>query len=121
MSIVRALDTQGDWTYGKGRNDYKSDIDAVAQNIQTRLASFLNDCFFSLNSGIDWFNLIGSKNQTALNLAISAMILNTDFVTGILQLSVTLNSARNFRVVYNVQTTYSVSLVGEFTYNTGTI
>lgn len=106
--IVRALDSTGDWTFGNGLSNYLSANAAVAQSIQTRVLSFLGDCFFDATAGIDWFNLLGSKNQIGLNLAISSTILNTENVTGILQLSVVLNELRNFSVSYSVQTTYSV-------------
>lgn len=116
--IVRALDANNDWTFGKGQNDYKSGISAIAQSIQTRLSSFLGDCFFNLNAGIDWFNLLGSKNQTAIQLALSAVILNTENVTGILELSVNLDNNRNITVKYNVQTTLS-TLSSTFQYDVG--
>lgn len=102
--IVRALDNVGDWTFGSGRNNYKSGIDAVAQNVQTRLSSFLGDCFFALSAGIDWFDLLGSKDQLALNLAVSATILNTDNVTGIVSLSTNLSVNRNITLRYVVDT-----------------
>lgn len=118
MSRVRALDSLHDWTFGSGRNNYKVDLNAVIQNIDTRLNSFLGDCFFALGDGIDWFNLIGGKNQLALNLAISATILNTAQVTGILQLSVNLDPVtRGFSVQYRVQTTYSIPVSGVFKYD----
>lgn len=115
---VRALDSDNDWTFGKGANDYKRDLHAVAQNIQTRLSSFLGDCIFDLGAGIDWFNLLGGKDQIALNLAISSVILNTKNVTGILQLSSTLDEARLFTIKYRVQTTFSV-LSGDFEFDAG--
>jgi hypothetical protein len=115
---VRSLDSNGDWTFGQGLLDYKTGNDAIAQSIKTRLNSFLGDCFFNLGAGIDWFNLIGSKNEIGLNLAISTTILNTENVTGILELSTTLDNNRVFTVNYQVQTTYS-SLNGTFTYDTG--
>ena len=105
--IVRALDSVGDWTFGKGQNDYKSNIDAVTQNISTRLKSFLGDCFFATTAGIDWFNFLGGKDQIALNLAINATILNTTNVTGILQTSINLDEVtRVFSVAYNAQTSF---------------
>ena len=118
--IVRAIDVNHDWEYGKGLNDYKSGNLAVAQTINTRLSSFLGDCFFDANAGIDWFNFLGgSKNQLALNLAISATILNTTNVTGILQLSIELDDVtRNLTVQYQVQTSYSVTQ-GSFIYDQG--
>lgn len=109
MTRVRALDVNHDWEYGKGQNDYKTGLDAVTQNIDTRLLSFLGDCFFDLNAGIDWFTFLGGKDEVKLNLAVSAVILNTENVTGLLQLSISLNSVRNLTISYVVQTTYSVA------------
>lgn len=115
--IIRALDTNGDWTYGKGQNNYYSGNSAVAENIQTRLGSFLGDCFFDTGAGIDWFHLLGAKDQIALNLAVAAVILNTPNVTGILQLALQLNSGTRAIVIqYRVQTTYS-QITGTFQYD----
>lgn len=113
---VRALDENHDWLFGKGQNDYLIANAAIVQNINTRLSSFLGDCFFDQGAGIDWFNLLGAKDQTTLNLSISAVILNTQNVTGILQLSADLSSARVFTVRYKVQTTFSTA-AGIFQYD----
>ncbi len=107
MTIVRQIDDDGDWLFGKGQNDYVRSNKSVVQNINTRLGSFLGDCFFDLGAGLDWFNLLGAKDQLTLNLSISAVILNTPFVTGIQQLTATLSPERVFTVTYRVQTTYS--------------
>lgn len=115
--LLRALDTSGDWTYGQGKNNYLTRNRAVAQNIQCRLLSFLGDCFFDINAGIDWFTYLGGKDQISLNLAVSAVILNTQDVTGVKQLSIALNrTTRNLTITYVVQTTYSV-LSGAFQYD----
>lgn len=108
--IVRALAGSGDWTFGKGLNDYKSGNAAVAQTIQTRLLSFLGDCFFDQGAGINWFQFLGSKNQIGLNLAVSAVILNTENVISLVQLSINLNSQRQCSISYTVQTTYSTTM-----------
>lgn len=104
--ITRALDSDHDWTFGTSLNNYLRNKAAVIQNIDTRLNEFLGDCFFNLSAGVNWFNLIGTKDQVDLNIAISSVILNTDQVLGLSQLSATLNSAGNFFVSYTVQTTY---------------
>jgi hypothetical protein len=104
---VRAIDNTGDWLFGKGANDYVKNNNAVAQEIQTRLGAFLGDCFFDTNSGIDWFNFLSSKNQIGLNLAITAVILNTPGVSGLINLSASLNAQRVYTVSYQVQTAYS--------------
>ena len=104
--IVRALDINKDWQFGKGLNDYKSNADAVAQDIATRLNSFLGDCFFDQGAGINWFGFLGGKNQLQLNLAISSTILNTSGVQTMLQLSVNLSVTRKLTVSYAVTTTF---------------
>lgn len=106
--IVRTIDGNNDWLFGKGRNDYLSGLNAIEQNINTRLGSFLADCFFDLGAGIDWFNLLGEKDEVALNLAINATIINTENVTGILLTSTVLDENRKLTVSYRVQTTLSV-------------
>lgn len=108
--IVRALDGNHDWTFGKGKNNYLSANKAIVQNIDTRLNSFLGDCFFALDAGLDWFNLLGSKDQLALELAVRAVILNTDDVTGIVSLNINLvHSTRAITMTYTVNTIYSIS------------
>lgn len=104
--IIRALDSDGDWTYGNGKNSYKKDQDAAAQLVETRVKSFVNDCFFASDAGIDWFNLLGQKNQLALYLAISSTILNTESVTKLLTLSVNTDSLRLFSVAYKALTSF---------------
>jgi hypothetical protein len=111
--IVRALDMNGDWEFGASLNNYLQNRAAVSQNIQTNLNSFLGDCFFDLGAGINWFFYLGgngAKDQIALQLAIAAVILNTTYVTGLLQLSVNLNrQTRSFSIAYQVNTTFSVT------------
>jgi hypothetical protein len=94
------------WTFGKGQNNYVTGTSGIVQNINTRLSSFLGDCYFNLGAGIDWFNLLGTKDKTALNLAINAAILNTGSVTGIIQTVFNLDpTTRRLTVQYKVQTT----------------
>lgn len=106
--IVRALDVNGDWTFGKGQNNYVANNKAIQQNIATRLQSFLGNCFFAIDAGIDWFNLLGSKNQIALELAVRSTILNTENVTGIVDISINLEeNTRRINMTYTVNTVYS--------------
>jgi len=104
---TRAIDINRDWLFGKGRNNYLSDSNAVAQSIATRLRSFLGDAFFAQTQGIDWFNLLGAKDQTAVSLAVSTTILNTDGVTGLSSFNFNLDSdTREFKLTYEVNTIY---------------
>lgn len=105
---VRALDAEGDWEFGKGQNDYKTANKAVAQNLQTRLKSFLGNCFFDASAGIDWFTFLGGKDTLALQLAISAVILNTDNILGIIDLTTSLSTDRVFSLFYKVTTSFGI-------------
>ena len=69
---VRAIDDDGDWFFGKGQNDYKTQKSGVAQEIRTRLSSFYGDCFFDTEAGIDWFNLLGGRDKLAIQISVSA-------------------------------------------------
>jgi hypothetical protein len=105
---VRALDVNGDWTFGSGRNNYLTGNAAVGQEIRSNLLSFLRDCFFSMADGIDWFAILGFKNTQSAQLAIAGRILNTPGVTGIKKLQVDLApGSRRISVSYQVQTVYS--------------
>lgn len=103
---VRSIDKDNDWTLGRGRNNYQRDKSALLQSLQTRLQSFLGDCFFAQTEGIDWFGLAGSKRQTELALAISAVILNTPEVTRIVDFDFEFKKDRTFVVTYNVESIY---------------
>ena len=103
---VRAIDSTNDWTFGKGRNNYKSGIDAVAQNIKTRLQSFLADCFFDMSAGLDWFNINSSKDLEAAKISIITLLLNTEDVIKVEEIAVSLGSNRIMLITYDVNTSY---------------
>ena len=104
--IVRSIDGSNDWLFGNGKGSYKKDKAAVAQNIKTRLQSFLGNCFFASNAGLDWFNLLGTKNILKLRLVISSTILNTEDVTAILEVSSVLSDSRVLTIEYSANTAY---------------
>jgi len=107
--MVRAIDINNDWTFGKGKNDYLLNNLAVAQLVKTNLQSFVGDCFFSLGDGVDWWSLLGAKNQITLQIAITAVIMNTEGVLSLASpVQVSLNhSTRIFSVTYSVNTAYT--------------
>ena len=115
--IVRALDTSHDWTFGKGRNNYLKDNAAVTQNLDTRLNCYLGNCFFDQAAGIDWFNILGSKDLQTAKLSIVTVILNTAFVKAVNTLSLNLDHhTREFSAAYQVQTSFS-TVSGAFEFN----
>jgi hypothetical protein len=107
--IIRALDAYHDWTFGKGKQDYLRGQNAVMENIQTRLLSFFNDCFFDLRAGIDWFRLLGTKDtEKEIELSCKAVILGSYGVVRMNTISVSvLRSQRKVNLEYNIDTVYS--------------
>ncbi len=111
--IFRNLDENNDWSFGKGLNNYVSQNNAVGLNIETRILSWMNDCFFDLPAGIDWSNRLGSKNQRELlEQDLKRIILQSEDVTGINSLTTSLID-REFRASYDVSTIYSRSFISE--------
>lgn len=107
--IIRALDTKGDWTFGRGKQNYLSSQKAIMENIQTRLYSFLNDAFWDINSGIDWPRLLGTRStQQEIILTARAIILQSYGVTGVNHISISYyGNTRNLILQYNINTIYT--------------
>lgn len=107
--IFRNLDINGDWELGRGKSDFVNLNQAIGLNIKTRLQSWVGDCFFDLQAGIDWYNRLGSTAQRELlELDLKRIILQSEGVTGLLSFDTFLNG-RNFTADYSVETIYSKS------------
>lgn len=105
--IFRSLDELGDWNFGKGVQDFTSLNDAIGLSIKTRIQSWVGDCFFDMNAGIDWLNRLGSKNQRdLLELDLKRIIMQSEGVVKLLTFNTDLNG-RSFSASYSVQTIYS--------------
>lgn len=108
--IFRVIDEDNDWTFGKGQNNYARDNGAVSLNIRTRVNSWLNDCFFAMNEGIDWYNRLGSFTQKELlDLDLKRVILNTEDVTGMNGFESSVNEQRQYVARFDISTIYSKS------------
>lgn len=106
--IFRNLDEVLDWTFGKGKNNYATNNDAVSLNIATTIRSWVNDCFFAQKAGIDWANRLGTRNQrTLLEADLKRVILQSDGVTGLVSFTTTLGTDRKFRAQYTINTIFS--------------
>lgn len=109
--IFRNLDENGDFTFGRGKSNYVSGVQAIGLNIKTRLLSWVGDCFFDLNAGVDWTNRLSLKNQKRiLDAEIRRVILQSYGVTGITSYNSELNG-RDFSATYKVNTIYSTSYI----------
>ena len=69
---TRALDSNGDWTFGQGKQNYLIGAKEVQQNAVTRIKSFKNDWFSDTEQCSDWFNILGNTNNE--NIIISEVI-----------------------------------------------
>ena len=110
--IVRGLDENHDWLFGNGKQDYRVDEKAIEQDCQTRLLSFLDDCFFDTTAGIDWWNLLGRGTKDQLLTAIKGVLLNTEGVAGVSSVDVDLID-RVLKIKYSIVTQYSSTYQNE--------
>lgn len=107
--IIRALTTSGDWQFGQGTESYNFNAAAVAENIQTRILSFLGNCWWDTNAGIDWFTYFGSPGkQQQTVLSVQAVILASYGVTKVNSVTLNLNDFTRAAVLtYNINSIYS--------------
>lgn len=107
--IIRILDSSHDWTFGKGIQDYYFKQNAIAENIQTRLLSFFNDCFFDYYEGIDWLRLLGTPGtKQEITLTCRAKILQSVGVLRVNSLNVFLREEnRAITLSFNIDTVYT--------------
>lgn len=103
----RMLDKNHDWIFGAGAASYLTENEEIALNIKTRLLSFLNDCFFALDEGIDWWNLLDYHSQDKLQAQINEVIVKTPGVTKINSIDISFGANRKMRVEYSIDTVFS--------------
>ena len=60
---TRTLDSNWDFKYGKGLNDYALGSLNVAYAVKMKILSWYKDCFFAMEDGVDWKNILGNKNS----------------------------------------------------------
>lgn len=103
----RALDSNWDWKFGKGIGSYSGDTQAIAYDVKSKILSWVGDCFFDAQAGIDWKNILGSKDQKSqLDDAIKKIIVEE---YGIIELSYfeseisdrTYHCTVRFKTIYN--------------------
>lgn len=125
--IIRATDSNGDWTFGQGKSSYKNGLKALTQWVDEVLQIWLNDLFYATSNGIDWLNLlggaIGDANETIsfirqdINIAITQQ--QKYGITGINSLDVNYNRfTRQINITYQLNTIYgntpNIDLILEF-------
>lgn len=105
----RALDSNGDWTFGKGANNFATGLAALQLNIETRIRSWLGDCFFAEGDGVDYNNLLDVGTKSLLDSSIQRNIIQTEGVLSILSYNSTIDrDTRDFTVETRIATIYGV-------------
>lgn len=111
---TRALDTTGDWTFGRGLQSYVTEKDALKQDISTRLKQWKGDCYFSLNDGVDWNNYLDIGTKELLDLDIKRVILQTGGVLRISTYSSTFNhNTRGVSIESNIDTVFGTVTINQ--------
>ena len=103
----RNLDENHDWTFGCGISNYVAENQEVALNIKTRVLSFLGDCFFAPEEGINWWNLMEYNKRDEMENAVMNTIATTSDVVSVNNIDSILNSRRELKLLYDVDTTFS--------------
>lgn len=109
----RAIDDTGDWTFGSGIQSYGQNNLAIKYDIETKLRTFLTECFFDPEVGVPWFQILGAKDKHALILTLKQVISNVEGITAVTELSFAINAERNATIKYGVATIYTEQLTGE--------
>lgn len=108
--IIRAVTGTGDWTYGRGIQNYLINEAAVEQNIKTKLLEWVGNAYFNLLGGIDWKNRLDIGQQANLVVDIKTLVLQCYGVLQILAFQANFNGATRFEsVTMTLQTIYSPS------------
>ncbi len=116
MSTFRALDSNGDWTFGAGLQSFAKGEASINADISTALRVFMGECFFALDAGVDWWNLLGSRDEQGVILGCRKVIAQREGVARINSVTSSLNRAtRKLSVTYNIDTIYSRSVINTLT------
>ena len=111
--MFRSLDSNNDWNFGNNLESYVTTQQEIALNLKTRIMSFLGDCFFATDEGIDWWNLLDYRYQDRLENAVQDVVKNTPGVTAINSVDVLVGANRKIKIQYDIQTIYSTSYIEE--------
>jgi hypothetical protein len=108
---VRALDANGDMTFGQGQDNFLiNSPQAVAQNVVTRLALFTGTWFLDTTDGTPWdTDVLGRYTQGLYDPILQARILGTPGCIGIQDgsyTSVRYSNTRALNVACIIETQY---------------
>ena len=103
----RSLDGVGDWQFGQGLESYALENNAIMLDVKTCVLSFLRDCWFDPEAGIDWLRLLGSSaTQQEIKLTVRGIILKCQGVTNVNSIDLSFVN-RRLSMSYNINTIFS--------------
>ena len=102
----RNLDSDGDWTFGRGKQNYVVDTRAIAVDVKTRIQSWVGDCFFAQDEGVKYPTYLGRSDIELLSDDMRRVIVQTDGVAEITDFLISLNE-RTFEATYRILTIFS--------------
>ena len=97
-----------DWTFGRGVSNYANSNEAIMMNCKTRLLSFKNDWMLDQNQNIDWFTILGQKNneQTIIN-EVERVCLNSEGIVSVVSIDIVKSDNRSANIEIVVNTVFS--------------
>ena len=112
MKVRRLID--GDWTFGQSMANYIEGSEAIRQNVSTRIKSFTNDWFLDIDAHIDWYSILGNKNnkQTIIN-EVYRVTKETEGVANVEMVEVTNIENRNATIMVKFTTIYDDTFESE--------
>ena len=110
--MIRNIDENNDWLFGHGKQDYAIEEKEIEIDILTSIKCWKNNCFFDLGYGIDWYNILGSRNtQEQLKSQLSKLLNNINGVVRINNIDYTLNEQRKINININLDTIYKNNII----------
>lgn len=113
--ILRAVDSNGDWVFGNGKQAYRTNNDAIMLNIEMKLKTFLSECFFDNTVGVAWFDLIPQTNKDVITLSIKTELMKCWGVLRVTQLQYDFELNRELTIKYAIETIYQTLVLGTVT------
>lgn len=108
MKFRRLDKNNSDWTFGRGLSNYADSDEAILLNCKTRLMSFKNDWFLDQNQNIDWFTILGQKNNEQIIInEVERVCLNSEGIVKVVSIEVVKSDNRSASIKIVVNTIFS--------------
>lgn len=102
--IVRELDNNHDWTFGRSKASYLTGSNAIAQSIKTKLMALKGNWFLNREEGIAWFDYLEKNpNVKQLEVDVRNEILKVSGVVEITEFDIQLDPVERY---FLIQVTY---------------